>query len=236
MKKVMFAIALVLIFNTGCDQLAQIASQYPVNTAPTQTEVIAGLKEALNVGIKNAVLQTAKTDGFMKNSLIKIPVPQEAEKVMKTLRDLGFNNLVNDFETSLNRAAEQASKEAVNIFATAITQMTFQDAMGIWKGENDAATQYLKRTTSTQLEQAFSPITKKAIESVQVTKYWGDITKIYNNIPFVTPVNPDLDKYVNQMAMNGLFKMVALEEGKIRQDPAARTTEILRRVFGYTGS
>lgn len=236
MKKGMFALALVLLLTSGCDQLAQIATQYPTTMAPTQTEVIAGLKEALNVGIKNTVARTSQTDGFLGNSLIRIPVPPEAQKVMKIVSDLGFKKLTTDFEMSLNRAAELASKEAVNIFATAITQMTFQDAMAIWKGDKNAATQYLKRTTTMQLEEAFSPITKKAIESAGVTKYWGDIARIYNNVPFVTPVNPDLDKYVNEMAINGLFTMVAIEEGKIREDPAARTTEILKRVFGYTGS
>lgn len=236
MKKILFLVGIIFFTTTSCDQLAQIASQYPTTTAPTQTEVVAGLKEALNVGIQNAVAKTSKQNGFMGNSLIKIPVPPEAEKVMKTVRDLGFGSLVDDFETSLNRAAEEASKQAAPIFASAITQMTFTDAIGIWKGPNDAATQYLKRTTSTQLEAAFSPITKKAIEQVNVTKYWGDITKIYNKVPFVTPVNPNLNEYVNQAAINGLFIMVAQEEAKIRQDPAARVSDILKRVFGYTPS
>jgi hypothetical protein len=213
-----------------------LANQYP-NTAlaPTQTEVVAALKDALKVGITNAVMQTNKTDGFYGNSLIKIPMPPEADKIKKALTDIGYTKPIADFEQSLNRAAEQASGKAVDIFVNSIMQMTITDAMGIWKGNDDAATQYLKKTSTAQLEAAFSPITKKAIESVGVTKYWNDVAGIYNQIPFVTPVNPDLEKYVNHEAIDGLFLLIAKEEKKIREDPAARTTEILRRVFGYNG-
>jgi RNA binding exosome subunit len=221
---------------SSCDELTHIVNQYPsVNVAPTQNEVVAALKDALKVGITNAVLQTNKTNGFYGNSLIKIPMPPEADKIKKTLTDIGYTKPITDFEQSLNRAAEQASGKAVDIFVNSITQMTITDAMGIWKGDDDAATQYLKRTSTAQLEAAFSPITKKAIESVGVTKYWDDVAGIYNQIPFVTPVNPDLEKYVNHEAIEGLFKLVAQEEKKIRDDPAARTTDILKRVFGYNG-
>lgn len=230
----------MLLFATGCDELAQIANQYPdianQTTAPTQSEIVAGLKDALVVGIKSAVVSTNKTDGFNGNSLIHIPIPQEAEKVMKVVKDLGMNQLVEDFETSLNRAAEEASGKAVDIFVNSITQMTINDAVGIWKGADDAATQYLKRTTTAELEAAFTPITKKAIEATQVTMYWDDIANIYNNIPFVTKVNPDLNKYVNEKAIDGLFVLIAQEEKDIRENPEARVTAILRRVFGYTGS
>jgi RNA binding exosome subunit len=230
-------LTLVLVFSlTSCEELAQLANQYP-NTAlaPTQTEVVAALKDALKVGITNAVMQTNKTDGFYGNSLIKIPMPPEADKIKKALTDIGYTKPITDFEQSLNRAAEQASGKAVDIFVNSIMQMTFADAMSIWKGNDDAATQYLKKTSTAQLEAAFSPITKKAIESVGVTKYWNDVAGIYNQIPFVTPVNPDLEKYVNHEAIDGLFLLIAKEEKKIREDPAARTTEILRRVFGYNG-
>ena len=237
MKTVILAITLVLSFSS-CDQLAQIASQYPVDNttlAPTQAEIVAALKDALKVGITNAVQQTNKTNGFYGNSLIRIPVPPEVNKIKKTLTDIGYTKPVTDFEQSLNRAAEQASGKAIDIFVNSITQMTITDAVGIWKGEDNAATEYLKRTSTSQLEAAFSPITKQAIESVGVTKYWDDIANIYNNVPFVTPVNPDLEKYVNEKAIDGLFLLVAQEEKKIREDPAARVTDILKRVFGYEG-
>ena len=222
---------------SSCDELTHIVNQYPTTTlAPTQAEVVAALKDALKVGITNAVMQTNKTNGFYGNSLIKIPMPPEADKIKKTLTDIGYTKPINDFEQSLNRAAEQASGKAVDIFVNSITQMTITDAMGIWKGADDAATQYLKRTSTAQLEAAFTPITKKAVESVGVTKYWDDVAGIYNQIPFVTPVNPDLEKYVNHEAIDGLFKLIAQEEKKIRDDPAARTTDILKRVFGYQGS
>ncbi len=227
-------IAIPLLFALlACDQLAQIASEYPMNTAPTQAEISAGLKEALRVGITQAVSSTNQTNGFYGNNLIKIPVPQEVEKIKSTLTQLGYTKPIDDFERSLNRAAEQASGQAIEIFSNAITKLTFTDVVEIWKGEDDAATQFLKRTSTDQLHAAFSPITKKAIEDVGVTKYWDDIANIYNNLPFVTPVNPNLNEYVNDQAINGLFTLVAQEEKKIREDPAARTTAILQRVFGY---
>jgi len=216
----------------------QLADDYPELTeaiAPTQSEIVSGLKEALKVGIKNAVVSTNKKDGFYGNSLIHIPIPEEANKVMKALKDLGMNQLVDDFEKSLNRAAEEASGKAVDVFVDAITKMTIEDAVGIWQGEDDAATQYLKRTTYTDLENAFSPITKKAIEATHVTMYWDDIANVYNNIPFVTKVNPDLNKYVNEKAIDGLFLLVAKEEKDIRENPEARVSAILQKVFGYTG-
>lgn len=227
-------ISCTLIFQS-CHHVEEIAKQAAQLGPPTNSEIIQGLKEALKVGITNAVGLSSKKDGFLGNNLIRIPVPKEAENVMKTLRDLGMNGLVNDFETSLNRAAEEASKSATDIFVSAITKMTFDDAVKIWKGDNDAATQYLRRTTGSQLLSAFDPITRKAVESTQVTKYWGDITNVYNKIPGVKAVNPNLNEYVNNQAMDGLFKMVALEEKNIRENPSARVNDILKRVFGYQG-
>ncbi len=238
MRKAFIAI-LTVLFLTSCEELHQIAQQYPdvanQTTAPTNSEIIAGLKDALRVGITNAVKETNKKDGFYGNSLIHIPVPEEAQKVVDVMNKIGMSKVVDDFELSLNRAAEEASGQAVNIFTDAIMQMTISDAYSIWKGEDDAATQYLMRTTQTSLENAFSPITKQAIEQVHVTKYWDDVANVYNSVPFVKPVNPDLEKYVNEKAISGLFVLVAQEEKKIREDPAARVTDILKRVFGYNG-
>lgn len=235
MKRLFIAI-LVVFGMSSCDELHQIIQEYPTSTAgmaPTQTEIIAGLKEALRVGITNTVMETNQKDGFYGNNLIHIPVPPEVEKIKTTLKNLGYTKPVDEFELSLNRAAEQASGKAVDIFTTAITKMTITDAVDIWKGEDDAATQYLKRTTNAQLEQAFSPITKQAIESTHVTQYWDDIANIYNAIPFVEKVNPNLEQYVNEKTIDGLFLLVAKEEKKIRDDPQARVSDILKRVFGY---
>lgn len=226
----------LLILGTGCAELNQIANEYAQSTTPTPTnaEITNGLKSALTVGIKNAVATTQKGDnGFYSNALLRIPVPQEAQKVMTKLRDLGMGTLVDDFEESMNLAATEASEKATDIFVNAITQLTIQDAMGILTGPKDAATQYLKKTTSAQLATAFKPITTRALNQTHTTAYWNDIINTYNKIPFVEKVNPDLQDYVTNEAIKGLFKLVAQEEQKIRENPQARVTEILQKVFGY---
>ncbi len=195
-------------------------------------DIIKGLKEALSVGTTNSTGKASKFDGFYKNNLIKIPFPPEAAQVKSTVENLGMKPQVDKFVMTLNRAAEEAAKEAKPIFVNAITSITIQDGMTILKGNNDAATQYLKGKTQAQLNAAFSPIVKKAIAKVELTKYWNPIVKQYNKVPFVNKVNPDLEKYVTDKALEGLFKLVAEEETKIRKDPAARVSEILRRVFG----
>ncbi len=208
-----------------------------VNTATghnslSNDDIIKGLKEALNVGTTNSTGRASALDGFYKNNLIKIPFPPEADQVRTTVENLGMKPQVDKFVMTLNRAAEEASKEAKPIFVNAITSITIQDGMSILKGSDDAATQYLKGKTQAQLNAAFSPIVKRAIEKVEVTKYWNPIITKYNKIPLVQHVNPDLDKYVTDKALEGLFKLVAEEETKIRKDPAARVSEILRKVFG----
>lgn len=221
---------------TGCAELANMAGGMSLPQGPpTETEVIAGLKEALKVGIRETVFKTSAENGYLGNALIKIPFPPEAAKMESSLRNLGMNKPVDDFIASMNHAAEKASAEATVIFTEAISQMTFQDAMAIWKGEPDAATQYLKRTTSQKLRNAFQPVVKNSLKEVKVTQYWNPLASAYNNIPFVTPVNPDLESFVTDRALDGLFQMVALEEKKIREDPAARVSDILKRVFGYQG-
>ncbi len=197
----------------------------------TQTEVASGLRQALEIGIKNGANQASQTDGFYKNSLIRIPFPPEVKKVENTLRDIGLGGEVDKFVLTLNRGAEDAAQSAVPIFVNAIKQMTIQDAWGILKGDKDAATQYLKRTTSTQLTNAFMPIMQKSLEKTNATRYYADLVNKYNQIPLVQKVNPNLDQYATQKAIDGLFLLVADEELKIRENPIARTTELLRRVF-----
>jgi hypothetical protein len=152
--------------------------------------------------------------------------------VEKKLRQIGMGEQVDKFILSLNRAAEDAAKEAKPVFVAAIKGMTIQDAMGILKGEDDAATQYLKKTTSTELHSKFNPIIKTSLDKVDATKYYSDLIKAYNRIPLVEKVNPNLDEYATEKAMEGLFIMIAKEEVSIRKDPAARTSALLKKVFG----
>ncbi len=198
----------------------------------TEDEVVRGLKEALATGSRNASGQASRTDGYFRNPSIKIPFPPEAEKMESTVRGLGMDEQADRFILALNRAAEDAASEAAQVFVTAITQMTVTDAMGILKGEDDAATRYLERTTSDTLYGKFKPIVQSSMEKVEVTRHWNPVASSYNKVPFVKPVNPDLEDYVTRKAMAGLFTLVAAEESKIRKDPAARVTDLLKKVFG----
>src|SRR5688572_1020385 len=199
----------------------------------TTAEVGDGLKEALVNGISKGADLVSVTDGYFKNPEIKIPFPPEVQKVEKTLRDIGLGSEVDKFVMTLNRGAEDAAKQAKPIFVSAIKSMTIQDAWAILKGEDNAATEYLKRTTSTQLKDAFKPVIQNSLNKVNATKYYGELVTRYNKIPLVERVNPNLDDYATDKAIEGLFVMVAKEEKNIRKDPVARTTELLKRVFGY---
>jgi hypothetical protein len=198
----------------------------------TSAEVAEGLKEALIKGISTGSDIVSQLDGYFKNPEIKIPFPPEVKKVEDKLRQIGLDKEVDKFVMTLNRGAEDAAKEAKPIFITAIKSMTIQDAWAILKGDKDAATQYLKRTTSAQLKEKFKPVIQNSLNKVNATKYYGDIVNRYNMIPFVEKVNPDLNEYATDRAIEGLFLMIAKEEKNIRENPVARTTEILRRVFG----
>jgi hypothetical protein len=195
-------------------------------------EVISGLKEALNVGTNNSTASASKVDGYLKNDKIKIPFPKEAEQMESTLRKVGMNKEVDDFVTSMNRGAEEAAKNAAPIFLNAIKGMSIGDGMTILKGSDSAATGYLRKQTTADLTVKFMPVIKAALEKVEVTKYWEPLVKRYNQIPFVTKQNPKLDEYVNSKALDGLFYLISQEELKIRKDPAARVTDLLKKVFG----
>jgi hypothetical protein len=195
-------------------------------------EVVRGLKEALSIGANHAGSKASKLNGFYRNSRIKIPFPPDAQKVKATVEALGMKKQVDEFVETLNRAAEEAAKRAAPIFLDAIKGMTIQDGFEILRGPDDAATAYLKRKTTVPLTREFEPVVKRAIDKMQVTRYWNPIVTRYNQVPFVTRVNPDLDAYVTERALSGLFKLIADEEKKIRKDPAARVTELLRKVFG----
>jgi len=197
----------------------------------TNDEIVSGLKDALNVGIDNAGVKASALDGFNKNELIRIPFPKEAKKMEDKLRMVGMGAKVDSFELALNRAAEIAAKKAAPIFIEAIKSMNVRDGMNILKGEDDAATKYLQKSTKDSLYDTFKPIVKAALKQVKVTQYWNPLASRYNKIPLTTKVNPDLEDYTTQKAMEGLFTLLAQEEKKIRDQPAARVTDLLKKVF-----
>lgn len=197
----------------------------------TSTDIASGLKEALRIGVTNGSNQASQLDGYFKNPLLKIAFPPEAQNVATKLRQLGFNKQVDQFELSMNRAAEDAAKKAAPVFVKAITSMSIQDAVGILRGNDDAATQYLRRTSGQQLVTEFTPIVDSTLKKNNATKYYADLAGIYNKIPLVQKVNPNLTEYATNKAVDGLFILVAQEEKKIRENPAARVTDLLKKVF-----
>ena len=198
----------------------------------SEEEVVRGLKEALDRGIRKTVEQVSKEDGYYLDELIHIPIPPEAEAVDKKLRQLGQAHLLDEAVQSMNRAAEDAANGALDIFLDAIRGMTITDAMGLLNGADDAATRFLEGATRTQLEEKFRPVIATSLEKVDATRHWNAVFSTYNKIPLVKKVNPNLDEYVTEMALYGLFVKLAAEELKIRQDPAARVSDLLKRVFG----
>ncbi|GAA3515396.1 DUF4197 domain-containing protein [Aquimarina addita] len=194
-------------------------------------DIANGLKEALDKGIDKQVSKLTQTDGFYKNELVKIALPSELTKVDKALRDIGLSSLADEGLKVLNRAAENAVKEATPIFVNAVKQMSFNDAKQILLGNNDAATQYLKGTTSTELYGKFSPVIESSFSKVGADKIWTNIINKYNSIPFTNNVNPDITDYVTGEALSGVYKMIAIEEGEIRTKLSSRTSDVLKKVF-----
>lgn len=233
MKKVICVIVFSSLFFSGCETAQQILKDYGT-TAPgglSNADIVSGLKEALSVGAQQSANQLSSLDGFFKNAAIKILLPEEAQKVEKTLRDVGLGSLVDKAVLSVNRAAEDAAKSAAPIFINAVKTMSIQDALGILKGGDFAATNYLKQKTTAELTAAFKPVIEQSLSKVGATKYWSDVFTNYNRFA-TNKINPDLSSFVTGKAMDGIFYEVGLEEQKIRKDPVARTTEILKKVFG----
>jgi hypothetical protein len=201
-------------------------------SALSNEDVVKGLREALKVGTNNSGAAASKADGFYKNPKIFIPFPPDAQKVKDRVIEMGMKDQVDKFEMNLNRAAEEASKKAAPIFVDAITSMTVTDGFSILKGADNAATMYLKDKTTSALIAQFRPIVDEAISKVELTKSWTPIVTTYNRIPFVEKQNPDLGDYVTKKALDGLFTLIADEELKIRKDPVAQVTDILKKVFG----
>ena len=204
--------------------------------AITEDEAATALRDALNNGINNSVEIVSKVDGYLQNPEIKIPFPPDAKKIEDRLRSLGLNKLVDDAILFINRAAEDAAKEAKPIIVQAIKNMTVKDAINIVKGKEDEGTNYLKKNTFDSLYQKFIPPIEISLEKVNATKHWSTVINRYNKIPMVQKVNPDLDDYVTRKALDGLFIMIAKEEKKIREKPLARVTETLKKVFDWVDS
>ncbi len=198
----------------------------------TEDQIIQGLREALNVGAVNATDKASQVNGFLQNPAIKIPFPPEVRKVEATLRGMGMNKQVDKFIESMNHAAENAAKQAKPIFVSAVKGITIRDGLSILNGGETAATTYLSSKTSHQLEKVFQPEIAQALKKTSTTALWNDLITVYNRLPMVKKLNPNLEEYVTEKAVDGIFHLVGEEERKIRKDPSARISEILETVFG----
>lgn len=238
MKKTsILCLAIILLTFSNCTvqnraQMGSILKDVAMGN-PSTFEINQGLKQALEIGVAQGANRLSAKDGFLGNMAVKILFPPEAAKIESTLRSLGLNTLADNVILTINRAAEDAVKEAAPIFISAIKQMTIADATNILLGGQDAATQYFKRVTTDQLMAKFKPVIVSSLGDVGATKYWGEVMTRYNSIPLVKTVNPDLSEYVAQKAIDGLFLEVAKEELKIRGNAADRSTLLLQKVFGY---
>jgi len=238
MKKIILAIVLLstTVINAQFDlksiknKVSETTKSSPTSKLSSQ-EIVSGLKEALTIGVQKAGDLTSAADGFNRNDLIRVPFPEDAKKMETSLRKVGMGKKVDEFEVVLNRAAEQAAKEAAPIFINAVRQMEVKDGLNILKGNDDAATVFMKGKTNTDLYAKFKPVIIKALNNVQITKYWTPLVTRYNQIPLTKKMNPDLEDYTTKKAIEGLFKMLALEEKKIRDSDAARVTDLLKKVF-----
>jgi hypothetical protein len=237
MKKNQFILTAIFISFFSFGSMAQILDDAMkiVNQGTsglTEKDAVDGIKEALIKGTDGSVNLVSKLNGYFSNPEIKIPFPQNAREIESKMRAIGMGSQVDEVILSINRAAEDAAKSAGPIFVSAVKKMTVSDAIQIVKGQNDAATRYLAKTTTPELKAAFSPVIKASLDKVNATRLWADLINAYNQIPFVSKQNPNLTEYVTDKAISGLFVMIAKEELKIRQNPAARTTELLKKVFG----
>ncbi len=228
MKNIITALLVCTIFY-GCDVIKQL----PQSTGVTEYEAAEGIKEALSQGLAKSVLQLNREDGFFRDAFYKILLPPEGRKVENTLRDIGLGSMVDKAILQINRGAEDAAGYARPIFANAIKSMTINDAIGLVRNGDSSATHFFREKTTAELTAAFLPVIKASLDKVNATKYYGDIVNRYNSIPLVlNKVNPDLNGYVTSKAINALFDLVAKEEKNIRTNFAARTSELLRKVFG----
>jgi hypothetical protein len=229
MRKKIF-ILFVMIQMAGCSELQNVIGQLP-NGGLTQEQIGQGLREALDNGIEKQVSKLTQKNGFYKNELVKILLPEELKKVDDALRKLGLSSLADEGLKALNRAAEDAVKTATPIFVNAVKEITFNDAKNILLGGSDAATTYLKGKTGEALYSEFNPVIQNSFARVGADQIWTNLINRYNQIPFVQKVNPDLTDYVTQEALEGVFKMIAIEERGIREKIGLRDSPLLRKVF-----
>lgn len=230
-KKVILFVCLFSLIS--CAELQQVVNSLPTDTGVgVDSKIIGnGLREALDKGIDKQVSKLTQQDGFYKNQLVKIMLPAELQRVDQTLRDIGLGSLADEGIKALNRAAEDAVKQATPIFVSAVKQITFTDAKNILLGPDNAATNYLEKRTNTALYSKFNPVIKNSFSKVGADQIWENIINRYNSVPFVTKVNPDLTDYVTNEALKGVYTMISVEEKDIRNNIGARTTKLLRDVF-----
>ena len=222
---------LILVFNlSSCAELQQVVNQLPQGGIGN-AEIASGLRQALDFGIDKQVTKLTQTDGFFKNELVKILLPEELHKVDKALRDIGLSKLADEGLKVLNRAAEDAVKEATPIFVNAVKDITFADAKNILLGKDNAATQYLTSKTEAALYTKFNPVIKNSFGKVGADQIWENLINKYNAIPFTNNINPDLTDYVTTEALKGVYTMIAIEEKDIRTKFSSRTTNLLKKVF-----
>lgn len=230
MKRLVLCVLMLQL--VGCAELQQVVDQLPQGTTGIGNDQIAqGLREALNMGIEKQVNQLTSENGFYKNELVKIMLPEELQKVDKTLRDVGLSSLADEGLRIINRAAEDAVGEATPIFVDAVKGITFNDAKQILLGNDNAATQYLQQATKTQLYNKFNPIIKNSFQKVGADQIWSNIITKYNSLPLTNDVNPDLTDYTTNEALEGVYTMIAVEEKEIRTKVSSRTTDLLKKVF-----
>ena len=224
-------VLVIAIQFAGCAELQKIASQLPNGGGLSQAQIGNGLREALDQGISNQVTKLTSTDGFYRNDLVKILLPEELQAVDKGLRQIGLGNLADEGIKVLNRAAEDAVKTATPIFVNAVKEISFNDAKNILLGEQNAATSYLQSKTNQSLYNSFSPVIDDSFAKVGADKVWSNLITRYNSIPFVKSVNPDLTAYVTEQALKGVFTMIEVEEKGIREKVGLRSTVLLKQVF-----
>jgi len=228
MKKVALSLLLISFLLFSCDTL-----KLPAGTGITDAEAAQGIREALKQGVDKGISFLNKTDGFFGNEAYKLFLPPDAKKIESALRTIGLGNMVDKAILQINRGAEDAVGYAKPIFVDAIKEMTISDAINIVRGPSDAATNYFRQKTTEKLIVAFTPVIKNSLDKVSATKYYADVVNSYNSLPTTfNKINPDLPSYVVGKAVDALFDRIAKEEANIRQNPVARTTEILKKVFG----
>lgn len=231
MTKTLLLASFLMLFVSSCDTLSKLPS---AGIGISEQDAALGIRDALDQGVGRGVNFLNKPDGFFGNQTYKLFLPPDAQKIEKTLRDLGMGGMIDKAILQINRAAENAVGFARPIFADAIREMTITDALNIVRGSKDAATQYFRLKTTDKLVAAFSPLIKSSLDKFQATKYYADIINTYNRFPTtMNKINPDLPSYVVNKSVEALFDQIAKEEANIRENPVARTTEILKKVFGY---